>query len=213
MEPAAPRAAGRSQRFDAEPTAAELVGFLDPDGRAAYVRLEDSARLLAARPGTIPLGFTAACLAVPAGIVVWYMVRKASTEGLGAFDVIGIVITCLAVPSMLGIVMGLNAMFRARGDYFVLDKTLRELRLPRSDVTLTADQVCGFVLFCGEYSESRPCELSVLSADGAGVARHAVVIGEHAGRVRQIGRQLADFFAVPLREVDASAAAAAGRRV
>jgi hypothetical protein len=195
------------QHFSTEPSESDLAGFLAAKNRSKGVRREDTSEWLVGRPAGLLVAATF-WVSVPFVALLVLLGRKAFVEGLDGLDGVGIVVFCLAWPTMVALFWGLDRVERAPGDFFVLDKLSRVLRLPRERCEYGQNQIIGFVEIQGWHTVVRPqetlhywlAELTVLVRTGPSeIVRQPVVTSEHLRGVRRCAQDLARFFDVSLR--------------
>jgi hypothetical protein len=194
--------------FDIEPTDSELAKFLDPEGRSVSVRVEDTAERLIAQPRGFPLWFVMICLAIPLGGYAGIMVYEVVQRKLDPLHLVGVPLACGAVGFFFALFRWMNRGQVSKGDFFVLDKDLKILTLPRRGLQIRDDQIRCFVEVHANYvvwrdrEEAREwlSELSVLvNTDHGEIARYPVITCMRIRLVTRIAITLADFFGVERR--------------
>jgi hypothetical protein len=199
------------QLFKCDPSDRDLARFVDPAGRGSFgVRVEETVDSLTAYPAPVPAWFVFLSCALPAAAASCYCAIKGARSGLESIEVGLLVLTWMAVPFMSLLFVAICNHELTKGQYFALNKTRNELRLPRSGLVLSGDRIMGFVEFRGWCVENgsegthatRAGEVTVLLRTEFGqVARHSVVINDNRKRVSKIGETLAEFFRVDRRQV------------
>jgi hypothetical protein len=149
-------------------------------------------------------------LSVPLVVFVWYLVRKALSDGLDGWDALAIVMACLACSTLLGFSCMVHRAELAPGDFFVLDKVNRVLTLSRQGCEYQQSQILCFVEVQGWHTVVSPegkdsswlGEVTVLARTAQGIiVRQAVVTSLDVRGVHRCARDLAEFFRVKLRQL------------
>jgi len=200
------------QTFETEPTDAELSDFVDFGGRnSLLLKITDNLAGITAKPRKVPLWIFVLCACLPVAITIWVSVKDGASESGSVFGmVLKVVIMALVFYLFAFICYKLNDAAASRGDYFHFDSVAGVLHLPRSEITLSGEQVCSFFELCsyrtlstGTTSSSQwASELSVLAkADDDRICRYPVVIDGNDKKIHGIATQLAASFDVPLRSI------------
>jgi hypothetical protein len=196
--------------LQANPSDAVLNSLLDPEGRAFYLKIEESEDAITVRPTGIPVWFLLLCLSLPIGGLVAVAAVKWLHNELDSMLIAMMTIAPPAGIACFALVAFMNRTMLAKGDYFVLDKRRNALTLPRIGVTLRADEIAGFVVVSGwdtmgdirAGERAWTHELTVLARkDADHLARYPVVISDHGKKIRQLAQNLAGFFHADLRTI------------
>jgi hypothetical protein len=88
--------------------------------------------------------FAAVCISIPVIVLTAYLGRQALHSGLRPFDIAGLAMAWLVLPTFLAVIWWYNRSEAKRGAFFVLDKLSRTIALPRRSLQIEASQVVEF---------------------------------------------------------------------
>jgi hypothetical protein len=187
--------------------------LLDPESGSMFLRVDDSLERLVVTPRGVPMWFAATCISIPVIVLTAYLGRQALHSGLRPFDIAGLAMAWLVLPTFLAVVWWYNRSEAKRRAFFVLDKLRRTITLPRRSLQIEASQVVEFIEVHAWHvvassegsSRERLTELSVVvRADSGKITPYPLVTSLHGRAVHKIGGTLAGFFLVELRVAKAS---------
>lgn len=198
------------QRFDSEPSEAELAILQDPDGRSISLRITDCAEQLTVSPRGVPLWVWLSCACIPGGLSLAYVLLYRLPRGeLNPLDILAIPITIAAVISLIAFGHVFNARICSRGPFLVLDRTGRTLWLPRASVRLESSQIHRFVEVRAWHREqfgpretttTWVGELTVLAREPDGrLVRYSAVACENTKATNRVAKMLCEFFGIEHR--------------
>jgi hypothetical protein len=203
------------QRFDVEPSEADLAVLQDPDGRSISLCIEDCAEQLTVSPRGVPMWFWLSCVCIPGGLGLAYVLLYRLPRGeLNALDILAIPIFIAAIISLIAFGHFYNAQICSRGPFLVLDRRARTLWLPRADVRIDDSRLHSFVEVRAWYHEQFGrrettttwiAELTVLVREPDGtLVRCPVLACENAKATNRVAKMLSEFFGIEHRLIRAS---------
>lgn len=187
------------------PDEKEPLPFLDIECVASFLSVDDNASMLIVRPVGVPIWLSTVSALPILAFCSWLFIYNLMQSWLL------LIIVLVAVPNYIFLIRFLNYCLEHKGDYFILDKTLRTLFLARMGITLAEKQILGFLDVHGwhvtrdKYGTGAVwmAELSVLCHEGSGeIFRYSVVaVSGDTKTVSRIGETLASFFGVEYRAI------------
>lgn len=122
----------------------------EPRARAALgPRLVETAGRLRVEPGSFPIGWSAAWLALVAALGLWGVGRSSDARGLTAMAAV----MAFVIPAFLAVLHGLNRVEAARGAYLDVDRSPGTIAAPRVGLSTWIADVEAVRLRAGRWRD------------------------------------------------------------